>query len=736
MGWFDEDDDDDDENHDKNKTASHVHDNDNDSTLVGLPNHDLTEDPLDAYMKTIGTALVAQTTTSTNAANRQNNHDDNDLTNEQDQGESDTEHWGSGGNNNNNNNMMKNISIRLDLDNEDEATSHWEQRNAIESGHHVVHAADHSDIRTQQIKDRIFVKGSFGQDNLDNISSPGMISRGGSSSAGQSSGIVFMREGEQQQHTPDTPSEWNTAFTKSFLPKQWPTDTNHGKQWRTDQQVRIHPMAGSAISNIVRSGHSLASSESTSSSLLLMDPIYHLEELREIFHPQLLRVIQTQGFVKPTVVQSQALPLALAGYDLLVTAATGQGKTLAYIWPLTRQVQWHKEQQQYRERTTDTIPASTAMIQGPWALVLVPTRELAQQVQRVAKPMLEAVGASSRAVIGGQGKYLLQQELKHQGGVDVVIATPGRLVDVIADYRKTGSNNRKGLGMAHVTYLVLDEADKMLHMGFEKQVRYILTQLRPDRQSLMFSATMSRRMEKVASEWLSRTALRLSVGRTGQAVDTVLQHVMVLPSVTAKTQFVSELLPDLVHVGRTLIFVATRERCESLASELRSATSLTIDTLHGDKHQSDRTAALRAFTRMEVPVLVATDVAARGLDVPQVATVLNYDPAKTLDAHVHRVGRAGRLSKDHDQQLGSAYTLLVQSHDADFAQILMSSLEREGREIPDELEVLAQKSRKAGNVVARNHHNKSGLGSDRRDVSQISSRNHDFPPASKRGRWE
>jgi superfamily II DNA/RNA helicase len=273
------------------------------------------------------------------------------------------------------------------------------------------------------------------------------------------------------------------------------------------------------------------------------------------------------------------------------------------------------------------------------------------------------------------------------------------------------------------------------------EVRHILSQLRPDRQTFMFSATMSRRVERVAMEWLSPNALRVSVGRTGQASQNVTQHVMVLPSIAAKMAFLCELLPDLAHVGRTIVFVATRESCESLAAMLRSA-HMVVDTLHGDKHQSDRTKALKAFSRGEIPILIATDVAARGLDVPQVATVLNYDPAKTLDAHVHRVGRAGRLSKDKDQQVGSAYTLLLTPKNADFAHILQNAFQREQREVSPELAALAQQSRKSGTVAARSHYNQSGLGFDRQDVSHKEDESPraglsfrpEQPPA-KRSRW-
>ena len=331
----------------------------------------------------------------------------------------------------------------------------------------------------------------------------------------------------------------------------------------------------------------------------------------------------------------------------------------------------------------------------------------------------------------------------------ILVATPGRLLDVLRALPKKQQDTFSF--MSRVTFCVLDEADKLLQMGFANQVTQLLQQLRPDRQCLMTSATMSRRMEQVAYQWLetstvspssaassdrnkskfvpsaamsnkNKTLVRISVGTTGRASDHVEQHVIVLPNQDAKEQFILELLPSLIAVGRTLIFVATREGCEQLANRIRNqqrrsihgpTTAVQIETLHGDKHQSDRNAALKAFSKGRVPVLIATDVAGRGLDIPNVATVLNYDPAKNLDTHVHRVGRAGRLNKDANvgeepaegsngegdkaHNKGTAYTLLLPKQ-ADFARVLQSAFEREGRPVSGELAKLASSSWKSVNA--------------------------------------
>jgi ATP-dependent RNA helicase DDX42 len=469
-----------------------------------------------------------------------------------------------------------------------------------------------------------------------------------------------------------------SPFSKCF----WKgIDTAVGKNWRRDNHVTL------SASNRGKKGIGCGGA----SHWTTLDPILLFDELRDVLGAALMQQI-TVNYTAPTLVQSQTLPVALAGRDAVVTAATGQGKTLAYIWPIAVHVA-HQD---------PLRPGET----GPIALVLVPTRELALQVQKQAKPMLAVAAGGKplkcRAVIGGQAKYMLRQELKH-AGVEVVIATPGRLLDVVSD--------TKGLSLQRVTITVLDEADKMLHMGFESQVRQILQQIRPDRQTLMLSATMGLRVEKVAAEWLQADAVRISIGRTGEASQNVTQHVMVLRNETDKESFLMEMLPVFCQVGRTVVFVATREGCEKLAAAVRERTAdVTVLTLHGDKHQSDRTAAVRAFTKGEVTVLIATDVAARGLDIPNIQTVLSFDPAKNLDSHVHRVGRAGRLSKDtNEQQSGAAYTLLTPKN-ADFAHILRGAFVREGRDISPQLEELAQKSRRAGNVESRTKGNKAGLG--------------------------
>ena len=505
-------------------------------------------------------------------------------------------------------------------------------------------------------------------------------------------------EEEEEEEEPHNPHDWSrvgvpelpqAAAASAYATVRhqfWnPTDTAQGTAWRRQQSV-----------------HCTAA----------IDPILSFELLESIFTPGLFET--TRRYQQPTAVQSQTMPVALAGRDVLVTAATGQGKTLAYLWPAAVHI---LDQPHLRDEET-----------GPIVLVLVPTRELALQVHKQAKALLQADGGASKTIIGGQGKYLLFQELKKSGGIEIAVATPGRLLDVLSS-SSSSSKNKNGLTLDRTTLVVLDEADKMLHMGFEAQVRQILRALRPDRQTMLLSATLNRRVEKVAQEWLRKDYVRIAVGQSGKSSEHVDQHVIVLPNVEAKQAFLLQMIPTFQQVGRAIVFCATRDGCESLAQTLRQGCpcDVTLDTLHGDKHQSSRTATLRAFTKGDVSILIASDLAGRGLDVPAVATVVNYDPAKNLDTHVHRIGRAGRLSKKGDQQKGTAYTLLTPK-DAEFANTLRNSFVREDRTVSEELQTLADTSRHKAGGYTRKAADRTGLGFGQEGTSVTA-------PPPKRGRW-
>jgi ATP-dependent RNA helicase DDX42 len=611
------------------------------------------EDPLDAFMKALQQPTTITTTAAGNGSGRSRIGNTPKATTDAAS-------------------ATKQTSQRLDIDNEEESTSHWNHGSSNNNDYHGNGTGRKSPSLADGMRGRVVVSAA---------------------AAAAAAATAY------------------APFTKQFWTAE---NTAAGRAWRTTHKVTcsaaVDPIVDFAQLQCRRNSNNESNNDSNSD--VFGAPLWHA------IHAQLGTA------AAPTLVQSQTLSVALTGRDALVTACTGQGKTLAFVWPAAVHVAGQRALQKGET--------------GPLAVILVPTRELALQVQKQAKPMLTAVGKQTKAVIGGQGRYILQQELKRSGGVDLVVATPGRLVDVL-------SNKAKGLSLQRVTMVILDEADKMLQMGFETQVRQILSQTRPDRQTMLFSATMGRRVEKVAAEWMQRDYVRVSVGRTGALSQNVEQHVMVVPNEDAKRTFLMEMLPTFKNVGRTLVFCATRVGCEALVTLVREQLpQLKADSLHGDKHQSDRNAALRAFRKGEIFVLFATDVAARGLDVPQVATVLNFNAAKDYDAHVHRCGRAGRL-KNNEQQTGSAYTLLTPKN-ADFAHVLQSAFEREGRPVAPELIELAQKSRRRGGTGVASGGKGGGkvgleFGKASTPVDNVASRGSYYGPPSgdapppKRSRW-
>jgi len=370
---------------------------------------------------------------------------------------------------------------------------------------------------------------------------------------------------------------------------------------------------------------------------------------------KLKREIERQGFDTPTPIQKQAIPCIMHGLDVVAQARTGSGKTLAYLLPMLV----HLLDQPALE------PGD-----GPIAIILAPTRELAAQIHRETRKFAKRVNVRVGAVYGGKNKYDQTNELK--SGVEVVIATPGRLIQTI----------RKGsLSMRRVTYMVLDEADRMLDLGFEPQVRSVSGQTRPDRQTMLFSATFKRGVEQLINDLLT-TPVRITIGTAGEAHPDVQQVVHILQSDTEKWPWLMENLSVFAITGQVLIFVATKNGCELLARNLETA-GFVCGSLHGDKVQSERTSVVNAFRAGRIGILVATDVAARGLDIPTVRTVVNYDVARDIHAHIHRVGRTGRAG-----QQGVAYTLITRNQSA-FSAHLTLSLQAANQPVPPELLQLA-----------------------------------------------
>uniref|UniRef100_A0A3B3RGF3 ATP-dependent RNA helicase DDX42 n=1 Tax=Paramormyrops kingsleyae TaxID=1676925 RepID=A0A3B3RGF3_9TELE len=376
------------------------------------------------------------------------------------------------------------------------------------------------------------------------------------------------------------------------------------------------------------------------------------------FDEQLMHQIRKSEYTQPTPIQCQGVPIALSGRDMIGIAKTGSGKTAAFIWPMLVHIMDQKELQSG---------------EGPIAIIVCPTRELCQQIHAECKRFGKAYNLRSVAVYGGGSMW--EQAKALQEGAEIVVCTPGRLIDHV---------KKKATSLQRVTYLVFDEADRMFDMGFEYQVRSIASHVRPDRQTLLFSATFRKKIERLARDILV-DPIRVVQGDIGEANEDVTQLVEVMPSGLDKWGWLTRRLVEFTSSGSVLIFVTKKANCEELATNL-SQEGYSLGLLHGDMDQSERNKVIADFKKKSLPVLVATDVAARGLDIPSIRTVVNYDVARDIDTHTHRIGRTGRAGEK-----GVAYTLLTHK-DTSFAGDLVRNLEGANQNVSKELMDLAMQN--------------------------------------------
>uniref|UniRef100_A0A8C6PXM2 RNA helicase n=1 Tax=Nothobranchius furzeri TaxID=105023 RepID=A0A8C6PXM2_NOTFU len=339
-------------------------------------------------------------------------------------------------------------------------------------------------------------------------------------------------------------------------------------------------------------------------------------------------VIVKQNWTEPTPIQSQGWPIVLSGKDMVGIAQTGSGKTLAYLLPAVV----HIQHQPFLEHGD-----------GPICLVLAPTRELAQQVQQVAAEYGRASRLKSTCIYGGAPKGPQIRDLER--GVEICIATPGRLIDFL----ECGKTN-----LRRCTYLVLDEADRMLDMGFEPQIRKIVDQIRPDRQTLMWSATWPKEVRQLAEDFL-KDYVQINIGALQLSANhNILQIVDVCNDLEKEDKLI-RLLEEIMSEkeNKTIIFVETKRRCDELTRRMRRDGWPAMG-IHGDKSQQERDWVLNEFRFGKAPILIATDVASRGLDVEDVKFVINYDYPNSSEDYIHRIGRTAR-----SQKTGTAYTFFT-----------------------------------------------------------------------------
>uniref|UniRef100_A0A8C6K9G8 ATP-dependent RNA helicase DDX42 n=1 Tax=Nothobranchius furzeri TaxID=105023 RepID=A0A8C6K9G8_NOTFU len=371
------------------------------------------------------------------------------------------------------------------------------------------------------------------------------------------------------------------------------------------------------------------------------------------FDEQLMHQIRKSEYTQPTPIQCQGVPIALSGRDMIGIAKTGSGKTAAFIWPMLVHIMDQKELE----------PG-----EGPIAVIVCPTRELCQQIHAECKRFGKAYSLRSVAVYGGGSMW--EQAKALQDGAEIVVCTPGRLIDHV---------KKKATSLQRVTYLVFDEADRMFDMGFGEPSVSIYSQ-----PSLLFSATFRKKIERLARDILI-DPIRVVQGDIGEANEDVTQVVEMLPSGMDKWSWLTRRLVEFTSTGSVLIFVTKKANSEELATNLQQE-GYSLGLLHGDMDQSERNKVISDFKKKNLPVLVATDVAARGLDIPSIRTVVNYDVARDIDTHTHRIGRTGRAGEK-----GVAYTLLT-NKDTSFAGDLVRNLEGANQAVSRELMDLAMQN--------------------------------------------
>ena len=360
---------------------------------------------------------------------------------------------------------------------------------------------------------------------------------------------------------------------------------------------------------------------------------------------RLLDIVDQAGYVEPSAVQRAAIPIALQSRDLIGVAVTGSGKTAAFLLPLLVYI---SELPQLNDFTKND---------GPYAIVLAPTRELAQQIEIEAKKFATPLGFKCVSLVGGHS--IEEQSYNMRDGAEIIIATPGRLVDCI---------ERRVLVLSQCCYIIMDEADRMIDLGFEEPVNKILNALpatneKPDtddaedagamsrhlggkdryRQTMMYTATMPAAVERIARKYLRRPAI-VTIGNVGEAVDTVEQRVEFISGEDKRKKRLNEILNSQEFAPPIIVFVNIKRNCDAVARDVQKMGFSSV-TLHGSKTQDQREAALASLRNGSTDVLVATDLAGRGIDVPDVSLVVNFNMATNIEGYTHRVGRTGRAGK-------------------------------------------------------------------------------------------
>ncbi|BFY99613.1 hypothetical protein BsWGS_02652 [Bradybaena similaris] len=422
------------------------------------------------------------------------------------------------------------------------------------------------------------------------------------------------------------------------------------------EEPHIKNMSHEEVKQIRKENNNIIVDAPDGDSEFVPNPIRTFEDAFK-HYPLILEQIQKQNFVKPSPIQCQSWPILLQGKDLIGIAQTGTGKTLAFLLPALIHID------------NQTVPRESRA--GPSALILSPTRELAQQIEMEVNK-INYKGIRSICVYGGGNRR--EQLKKVKKGVEIVVATPGRL----NDFMMHGIINVK-----HVTYLVMDEADRMLDLGFELEIKKVMLDIRPDRQTVMTSATWPPGVQKLAEQYMTKP-YKVFVGTLDlAAVHSVTQHVEFVDE-TEKKSFLLDFISNMTEDDKLIVFVGKKMVADDVSSDL-AMNNIQCQCIHGDREQCDRETALEEFKSGTVRILVATDVASRGLDVKDITHVLNYDFPSHIEEYVHRIGRTGRAGRS-----GTSLTFMTRN-DWKNAQQLVDIMSEANQNIPDELVAMAER---------------------------------------------
>jgi len=419
-----------------------------------------------------------------------------------------------------------------------------------------------------------------------------------------------------------------------------------------------------------------------------------------------LEQLKRNSIIEPTPIQSMGIAAGVAGKDIIGISRTASGKTLAFLLPAIIDILERGDGQG-----------------SPTALVMLPTRELAEQVESIARQYMKPLGLNSVLTVGGVGRGPQLRTI--QRGVNIVIATPGRLNDFI---------NSREIDVSSVRYLVLDEADRMLDMGFEPQIRQVVRNMKGKRQTQFYSATWPKEVQRLALDLCGEEHVHVTVGSTQLSANPNVKQTVTVVQDYEKEEKVASLMQYIVEQKKeqkTIIFTKTKRAADQVARQLDR--NIGARSLHGDKSANDRRRILADFRAGKITALVATDVASRGLDVPDVNFVINYDFPTNIEDYVHRIGRTARGG----DKTGVSVTFFTRD-DAALAGKLVTLMEKSGQEAPDELKKLVgqrgsdqkrNRYRTSSYDEAYGGHNQSGYG---RREQRDSNTNH----RRRNNRWE